>query len=472
MSRFVRTILIVVLLAAALPAAPALAADNPQATSDETNCTEILHGTYGHQASGASYCIVIPPNWNKNLVIFAHGYVDPTTGAPAAIPYDQLVLPDNTTTIPGLVMSMGFAFAVTSYSKTGLAVEQGVAEVADLAVIFKTLHPDTRRVYLIGASEGGLVTALAIEKNYRNLFSGGVATCGPVGDFQKQINYWGDFRVMYDYFFGATPAALPPTPVSIPPPLYDQWRTYVPAMAGPFHVELPQPGPLQVGIGGAVLYGAQLPPGVSPTVHLFGVTKAPFDAADPVTTMVASTVGLLSYNILATNDGVFTLGGQPYNNDNPFTTYHDSSPVDPVTDAALNAPYPLGAWRTTADPVDLSPYQTTGKLKAPLVTMHNTGDPIVPYWHETLYFNKVLASGSFWKYINIPVARYGHCNFKAYEALFAFWVMVIRSGFYKIPIMTAANTLADPGERAAFIEMAAPYADEAGIKVYIPFTSR
>ena len=32
---------------------------------------------------------------------------------------------------------MGYAFAVTSYSKTGLAVVQGVADVVDLVDIFK-----------------------------------------------------------------------------------------------------------------------------------------------------------------------------------------------------------------------------------------------------------------------------------------------------------------------------------------------
>ena len=31
--------------------------------------------------------------------------------------------------------------------------------------------------------------------------------CGPVGDFQKQIDYLGDFRVLFDYYF---PNIMPP----------------------------------------------------------------------------------------------------------------------------------------------------------------------------------------------------------------------------------------------------------------------
>jgi hypothetical protein len=32
------------------------------------------------------------------------------------------------------------------------------------------------------------------------LYLGGLAICGPIGDFGQQINYWGDFRALYDYF--------------------------------------------------------------------------------------------------------------------------------------------------------------------------------------------------------------------------------------------------------------------------------
>ena len=55
--------------------------------------------------------------------------------------------------------------------------------------------------------------------------------------------------------------------------------------------------------------------------------------------------------------------------------------------------------------------------------MHTTGDPIVPYWHETLYNAKTLFGGSAFKHLNIPIDRYGHCAFTAQESLAAFAVL-------------------------------------------------
>src|SRR4030042_3364969 len=72
---------------------------------------------------GAEVLTCVPPSpiqWNRDLVVFAHGYVAPTVDPPQ-IPWDQLELPDGTS-IPGIVMSLGFGFATTSYSDDGLVV--------------------------------------------------------------------------------------------------------------------------------------------------------------------------------------------------------------------------------------------------------------------------------------------------------------------------------------------------------------
>ena len=48
--------------------------------------------------------------------------------------------------------------------------------------------------------------------------------------------------------------------------------------------------------------------------------------------------------------------------------------------------------------------------------MHNTLDPIVPYRHETLYQSKLEAQSTTPMHYNVPVSRYGHCNFNVAEA--------------------------------------------------------
>ena len=100
------------------------------------------------------------------------------------------------------MLSQGYAFATTSYRKNGLAVKEGLADIVDLVEVFKTqlAKQSTGRVYVIGASEGGLIATLAAEK-YSKTFCGGLALCGPIGDFRGQLNYWGDFRVLFDYFY-------------------------------------------------------------------------------------------------------------------------------------------------------------------------------------------------------------------------------------------------------------------------------
>ena len=59
-------------------------------------------------------------------------------------PEDQLYLPDGTY-IPDAANLLGYAFATTSYSVNGLAIKQGLADLADLVSIFRAAHPTLKR---------------------------------------------------------------------------------------------------------------------------------------------------------------------------------------------------------------------------------------------------------------------------------------------------------------------------------------
>ena len=363
---------------------------------------------------GAQILVCVPPAWNGDLVVFAHGYVAPTAGDPV-IPWDQLELPDGTS-IPGIVTGLGFAFATTSYSDDGLAVLPGVQDVQALVDYFEDLRPDTDHVYLIGASEGGLVTTLAVEQA-PNVFSGGLATCGPVGDFRRQVDYWGDFRVLFDYFF---PGILPGKATEVPDEIRDNWEAgYVPAITKALTA---RPDRLD---------------------KLLRVSRAPFDPNDPQT-KVETALGILWYNVFATNDATAKLGGNPY--DNSRRLYLGSG-----NDFRLN----LLVDRYYADRTALaaieSGYQTSGKLAAPLVTLHTTADPIVPYWHEPLYSLKALANSGL-LHTNVPVFRYGHCTFRAEEALVALGLLVLKVEGREL--LNAERVLATESSRRRFRSLA------------------
>lgn len=341
----------------------------------------------GAQSSGAIYRICMPEDWNGDLVLFAHGYI--AFNEPLTIPEDQLVLPDGTS-LPEIVNGLGYAFATTSYRANGIVVLEAVGDILDLVQIFAAAHAEPAHIYLVGASEGGIVTALAVER-HPDIFDGGLAACGPIGDFRRQINYWGDFRTLFDYFF---PGVVPGSPIRIPSELIEHWE-----------------GVYQ----GRILEAIQQ--NKSATRQLLDVAYAPTDwgTADSVEETV---LGLMWYNAFATNDGVEKLGGQPF--DNRHRIYLGSS-----NDWRLNWRIP----RFRADAIAVGEieahYQTTGKLNSPLVTLHTTGDPIIPYWHKPLYRLKTLASGSTLKHVNIPVFRYGHCNFEVVEVLVAFGILVL-----------------------------------------------
>jgi pimeloyl-ACP methyl ester carboxylesterase len=343
----------------------------------------------GVQASGAIYRICMPEGipWNGELMVFAHGYM--AYNRPIEIPEDQLVF--GGVSVTTTVTSLGYAFAMSSYSTNGLAMREGIADLVDVVDLFAAQHGAPSRVYLVGPSEGGIMTALAIEK-YPDRFDGGLAACGPVGGLPAQVNFMGDFRVVFDYYF---PDLLPGEAISIPQSLIDNWETHYATVVYPTISD---------------------PASAYSMTQLFAVTGAAYDPADPATAYT-TTQGLLWYSVFATNDARQKLGGQPF--DNQGRAYSGSD-----DDTALNA----GVRRYAADPAALAAmeadYQTFGTLKRPVVTVHTTLDEIIPYWHETLYRDKIVANGREALHANYPVPRYGHCNFQQLEVVAAFSQLV------------------------------------------------
>jgi pimeloyl-ACP methyl ester carboxylesterase len=341
------------------------------------------------QSNGSVYLVCMPKDWNGDLVIYAHGYVSPVD--PVAIPYNQLVLSDGPS-IPDLVNGLGYAFATTSYPANGLVVLPAIEDLISLTTFFQS-HHSTNHVFLVGVSEGGLIATLAVEQ-YPTIFSGGMSICGPIGDFRGQVNYWGDFRSVFDYFF---PNLMPGTPTQIPPEVLDNqhWAEYSAAIASAVASSNP-----------------------SKISQLLKVTHAPVNSADP-RTILETVGGLLWYSFFATDNAKEVLDGQPF--DNTRRLYLGST-----NDFLLN----LRIFRAAADHSALREiarhYQTTGKLQVPLVSLHTTGDPIVPYWHATLYRLKTLTSKSGFMYSNIPILRYGHANINSTEALAGFALLIMK----------------------------------------------
>ena len=367
----------------------------------------------GFQESGSIYRICMPTTgYNNILVVWAHGFQH--FGTPVSIPEDQLCI--NGFCIPDIATGLGFAFATNSYSKTGLAILQGRDDILDLVDIFSKAKGKPSKVYLIGASEGGIITALSLEQR-PDVFSAGLAACGPVGDFPLQLNYWGDARVTFNYFF---PGLIPGDPVHPDDALIAIWDSYYQNSVKPFLLDPAHRHLLDQWVA---------------------VARLPYDAGNYLATVEQSARDVLKYTVVDLNEGAQTLGGFPF--DNRFRWYSGSD-----NDLFLN----LLVLRVAADPAavtEMAKYNTTGALVRPLITLHTLRDQQVPYIHEPIYDWKTLFSGSFLtRHLQLPVDRYGHCNFTKDEALFSFAMMLFYDGV--LDAVTGTASFLSPSELTAF----------------------
>ncbi len=349
----------------------------------------------GIQASGSHYRICMPPAaaYNGRLIIWAHGFQD--AGEPVGIPEEQMHFGDFY--LPDLLTGLGFAFATNSYSKTGLAVRQGIADILDLVEIFEELQGDPVKIYVTGASEGGLITTLLVE-GHPAVFTGGLAACGPIGDWEYQMRYFGDARVLFEYFFSGL---IPGDPFAPPPDLVASWASHYETVVRPAILDPARRGALD---------------------QLARTADLQVDPSDFLATAEVCVRDFLRYGIVNLLDAVEMLGGFPF--DNLATRYAGSDDDD-----ALNAAVVRVAAESAAVEEMRAHYSTTGALVRPLVTIHTLYDSQVPFEHQVLYEEKCRLQGSEETYLSgLAVARFGHCNFTAEEVLVAFALLLVAGG--------------------------------------------
>ncbi|HEV8381038.1 MAG TPA: hypothetical protein VGQ29_05605 [Gemmatimonadales bacterium] len=386
---------------------------------DGLSCTE----PDAKLSSGALFLVCVnPERWNGDLVVFIPGYRNPARDPS---------LPDDLTDSPisSLFTELGYAFASTSFRGTGL-VEPDTWIGGDLlelvgsakTLLRNTTGRSTRFVYQTGGSQGGLGTVLAVER-YPGTFSGGLAACGPIGDYRKQIAYVADFRVVFDYAFAPVIAGWP------------VWEQDLPADPGFID---PSTWPMAEQSAGAAVDD---PGNAARIQQVLNVTHAPTDPNDPAT-IKATTLDVLWYSFVGTNDAILKLGGMAFGNVDRL--YGGST-----DDAALNAG--VERFEATADPALVAKLQTSGNLRRPLVRIHTTGDPIVPIWHESLYRNKLSFFGKLLDN-RITIDRYGHCNFTDAEILAAFAVLVLK--VTGVNLVATSKVLPRPEAQAEFLRLA------------------
>jgi len=125
----------------------------------------------GTLPDGATYVIDVPANWNKKLLLYSHGYTAPGSSNPA---YDY-----GDPYTASFLFAEGYALAGSSYSTTGWAVHEAIPDQIAVLDVFQSVVGTPTETIAWGHSLGGMITAGLVQQ-YPNRFSGALPMCGVV----------------------------------------------------------------------------------------------------------------------------------------------------------------------------------------------------------------------------------------------------------------------------------------------------
>jgi pimeloyl-ACP methyl ester carboxylesterase len=347
----------------------------------------------GSIGPGSVYEIDVPAIWNGDLVLYAHGIVQ--ADLPVAPPTTQ----DGYAQLRAALVSAGYAVAASSFSSNGWSLDDAVRRTHQLSGIFKSKAGQPRRTFLLGHSLGALAIVKMAE-TFPGQYDGALPMCGPLGGALAELQYAGDARVTFDFYF---PGVLPGTPFEVPPD--------TPYLT-PFDPGGPSPLFLQV-------FGAL---SANPSATLQWATAARLPFADG-TELGNAALYVVGFIWRYTNDFIERVNGKiPY--DNMTTQYEVNVTADPATNAFLSALLNAGVERFSADRPALNYYERnytpSGRIGIPVLTLHTTRDPAIPFSHEGLFAATVAAVGRSDLLVQRPIDRWGHCAFEAAEVQTAF----------------------------------------------------
>ncbi|TMQ54139.1 MAG: hypothetical protein E6K74_07135 [Candidatus Eisenbacteria bacterium] len=353
------------------------------ATARRVNGGATFEGDIG---PGAHYVISVPETWNGDLVLYAHGYTAPIF--PVGIPPGEEPLVEGLRTI---ALQGGFAFAYSSYSQTGLGLQDAAQRTAQLSNLFASLVGPQRRTFLIGASFGGLVSLKLVEK-YPERYAGLLTLCGLVGGVRAEIDYISNVRVLFDYFY---PGVLRGSLYELPAD-FDITRDIVDTVSV------------------AILKNPQ------PAIAMTQITQTPIPFSDGPQ-LGQSIIQALVLQAVEVEDLLDRTHGQG-SFDNTQTVYTGDLPPELLADVnARVARYSDGPFaRHFLDRY----YEPTGDLRVPVVSLHTSLDPVVPIFHETIYRSLVEAQGQAANLHQTTVDRYGHLAFTPEELVGGFQQMI------------------------------------------------
>jgi hypothetical protein len=421
------------------PASPAAAAAPPTAASH-------VEGTL---PDGSTYVMDVPADWNGTVLLYSHGYVPDGAPNPAQnAPGDA---------VRTALLDAGYAQIGSSYPETGWVLERALpAQLATLDAFRHRFGP-ARRVIAWGTSLGGMITT-GLAERHGHRFAGTLAMCGLE---QGGVANWNNTL----------------------DPLFAIRTLLAPGSTTPL-VRLPDQAAASASIGAltAALDAAQATPQGRARIALAAALHnipAWTDAAQPepapgdhdaaqlnqfAVLHLTIYVGLSWRQEAEEHAG----GNMSWNTRVNYGRMLARSSVRAEVEAlyaraglslAADLAALAAAPRITADPAAVG-YMIRnisfgGRLTRPMLTIHTTGDPLVPVQVQRAYADAVRDANRSALLRQAYVHRGGHCTFTTGEMLAALRTLERRIAFRHWPDTgpAALNRLAaalDPGVAPAY----------------------
>jgi len=306
---------------------------------------------------GASYRIEAPAKWEGGLVVFAHGIQrGPGPGAVAAPP------------IASHILDGGHAWIASGYRAREYQPHLFIEDLVALRELFLKEIGQPRWTIIYGQSMGGHIVVASLEL-HPGLYQGGLAECGLV-DGISIADYLMAYTAAAELFSGV-PLLDAPDKEAFARVLNER---VVPALGMP---------------GDYTARGRQFD---SVVKYLMGADRAGND-------LPMRLQGLRRRYLLNMMHRPRDLENEPNPGLRAASTAHIRYRIDPglgFTEDELNARvrrlHPAKDSRSpSANPVYA---ERTGRLRAPLITLHETGDAWVPLSLEQSYRRRTIAAGT------------------------------------------------------------------------------
>ncbi|HEY6412003.1 MAG TPA: hypothetical protein VIY29_31475, partial [Ktedonobacteraceae bacterium] len=188
MKRYLICLLVLLTLMSGLLVTTTRVAHAAASSCINPNGTNVLQGALG----GANYTIAVPSNWNGTLVLYSHGYLFPNQ--PLLNPAIDVSGP-----LSVAFLQQGYAFAGSSYSQNGWAIQQAFHDEIALLDFFDATCGTPTRTIALGHSLGGIITAGLVQL-YPDRFAGALPMCGAlaggIGDWNQGLDSAFAFKVL------------------------------------------------------------------------------------------------------------------------------------------------------------------------------------------------------------------------------------------------------------------------------------